>query len=791
MNPKRKNILHKIVATGLAAATLLSTTITAFADYRDTGMWNKNGGTAFSESNGNTYYRQQEGGMGVYVPYNLKNDHNDEIIKKMFTGLFNIYKNDIGDSYPTAGFLYNTSMTAGGKAGKYFIKTVAFEPYDRTYESVPASVDIGQDYGVEFRYAGVMINKEGTNGQVTTNPGFPSDTVRESGNNYVYKYPIYANQAATVTMQSNAENRGKDDKVPWSWIFWLDEYQGGNGIPANTRTEYNRDADKAKATFEAWADRTQSGKWYKEEYEQDPGLASPGDWWQTANQKFRIDGDIDEGQSVVISIVYQDPDKHKWYRSYQIPQPFEKNVAPEKIQILSQNDTVIDYSEKYWNNPSALDGITQGEANVKNSGNAVTLTKGEVYKINVGLAYFTKEDETTTSTRSDGLIVRICDRNNPSKVYKEYYAQNTLSLINPSSDEQVALDLNSSNAAIGTPAMVVGTGGTEEVYYYTGIAPYLVPELIIDDTIPISGSIYAYAADHFSQNGDNEVVTDDMIKIDYTVTEGGGGGVNPQDPAPGDMNIGQREYRALHHRVTEDVPTGEVDEAGNEITEEVDFEYVTDFGTYDTPGAAGEGEAVGEWEGFPGNDNGRNYYIDEDSWWEYDQEWPDQIADLEWKCWIEKNGEYDPSGTFTRSELNNNPFDLGFTISRNRGDETVNNPTLKLNIYGVSPDTGEDGELIAQYTNQSVVGNSIPSYTETSAYYKNVLVDGACDEYYPFIRVEAQIDTDIHGESGIYGATAVNPYNNGWQDEHDSVTRTFQAEPEFFLFFQNFLNKIV
>lgn len=770
MNPKRKKNIYRVVAAGLAALTLVSAAVPAFADFRDAGTWNVDKGKAYSWKNGKTYYQHTESGMGVYVPFDVRSDHGTVIIDKMFTGLFDIYRTGEGKHYESAGFKYNTNKTAGGKPGKYFIKTVAFEPFERTYESIPASVDIDAGYNVEFRYAGVMVDPKRSTGSVVNNPGFPSDTIEESGNYAVYRYPTYSNQGAIQALKANVEKRGTDDYVEYEWMKDLGTWKGNSGIPSNEPSVYNQDETIVEATFEEWARTTAIGAKYKEEF-----LHTDQKWWNVANKKFRIDGDITQGQSVVLSIVYELGGT--WYRTYQIPQPFKKNVAPEKIQILSQNDTVVDYSEKDWHEPSALDGVVQGSANVKNGGSAVTLTKGDVYKINVGLAYFSKELEETTSSRSGGIIVKICDRNNPSKVYKEYYAQNTLSLVNPSSEEQVALDLKSSTLGINTPAMVTSSDRTE-TYYYTGIAPYLVPEFIVDDSVPVSGSIYAYAADQFSLNGDNEVVTDDMIKIDYTVTEGGGGGVDPQDPAPGDMNIGQREYRALHHRVTEDVPTGEVDEAGNEITEEVDFEYVTDFGTYDTPGAAGEGEAVGEWEGFPGNDNGRNYYIDEDSWWEYDQEWPDQIADLEWKCWIEKNGEYDPSGTFTRSELNNNPFDLGFTISRNRGEETVNNPTLKLNIYGVSPDTGEDGELIAQYTNQSVVGNSIPSYTETSAYYKDVLVDGACDEYYPFIRVEAQIDTDIHGESGIYGATAVNPYNNGWQDEHDSVTRTFQAEPD-------------
>ena len=777
MNPRKKKNIYRVAALGLAILTLASTTMPAFADYRDAGVWSKTGGFYTSNKSSYTYYQQQEGGMSVVVPYSPLRDIGQDVIKKMFTGLFDIYKSGVGSHYSSAGFKYNTSLTAGGNPGKYYIKTVAFEPYERSYESIPASVDIGEKYGVEFRYAGAMVDPDRGTGVVVNNPGFPSDVVESSGSYPVYRYPLYSNQGKTETMMSNVEKRGTDDYIPHSWMKDLGTWKGSSGIPSNQPTAYNSDDTTAKATFEEWAKTTEIGAKYKAEYEQDQSLASPSDWWKTANKKFRIDGNILRGQSVVLSIVYNDPSGATWYRTYQIPQPFDKNVAPEKIQILTQNDTVVDYSQKQWTTVSALDGILQGDANVKNAGNAVKLTKGEAYKINIGLAYYTKEEENTVSLRSGGITVKITDRNNPSKVYKEFTAQTATSLVNPTSDESAALD--PSGSEIGTPAYVTASTRSAEVLYHTGIAPYLVPEFIIDDSIPVSGSIYAYATEQFSLNGDNGVITDDMIKIDYTlVDEAPNPDTNPES-APGDMNIGRREYRRLHHMVTEEVPTGEVDEVtGEEITEMVDFEYVTDFGTYDTPGAAGEGDPVGEWSGLPDVGDGWNYAIDSESWWEYASEWPDQIEDLDWKCWLIKDGEYDPSGTFTRSELNDNPFDLGFTISRNRGETTVQNPTLELNIYGVSPDTGEDGELIAQYSELPVTGNTISSYTETDAYYRNILIDGACDEYYPFVRVEAKIDTDIHGESGIYGATAVHPYNNGWEDAHDTVVRTFQAEPD-------------
>ena len=128
MNPKKKTI-YRVVAAGLAALTLVSAAVPAFADFRDAGTWNLDKGKAYSWKNGKTYYQHTESGMGVYVPFDVRSDHGTTIIDKMFNNLFDIYKTGEGKHYESAGFKYNTNKTAGGKPGRYFIKTVAFEPY--------------------------------------------------------------------------------------------------------------------------------------------------------------------------------------------------------------------------------------------------------------------------------------------------------------------------------------------------------------------------------------------------------------------------------------------------------------------------------------------------------------------------------------------------------------------------------------------------------------------------------------------------------------------------------------
>lgn len=779
---RNKKILYKVIAATLAALTLASSTASAYADYRDAGSFipSTDGAFFISSENGQRYYQHNEGGYMVAVPYNSEYQKGKQVANQMFTYLFDIYKSGIGQNYEPAGFKYTGLGTIAGVQTKYFTKSIAFEPYLRSLESIPATSDIGQKHNVEFRYAGVLINPSnaGSNNYVVNNPGFPLDVLREMGANDEGASPVYQYAARGAseekTMYANVGANLENNYLYYKWMKPLGTWSGTAGVPSNAATVYNLDYDTMKQTFETWAERSAIGQIYKEEYEQtDPN------WWNIANKVFRIDGDIKNDQSVIISAVYE-VDNHVYYRSYAIPQPYTKNVIPAVVQILNQNDVVLDSSRKMWTNiEDPYNGVPGMVTNEQNDGQPVKLTKGETYKINLGLAYFTEESEASLTDQSTTVPVEITTRGNVEDVQKTMRANASTTLVNPSTMEDMALNNKTSGGINPKTRVSPASADGETVDYGVGMAPYMIAEFIVDDSIPKTGTIQVTVPSVYATNGDDQVASDNVIEISYTVEdEAPNPDTNPES-APGDMNIGRREYRRLHHMVTEEVPTGEVDEVtGEEITEMVDFEYVTDFGWYDSPSDAGEGDPAGEWSGLPDVGDGWNYAIDSESWWEYASEWPDQIEDLDWKCWLIKDGEYDPSGTFTRSELNDNPFDLGFTISRNRGETTVQNPTLELNIYGVSPDTGEDGELIAQYSDQSVTGNTISSYTETDAYYRNILIDGACDEYYPFVRVEAKIDTDVHGESGIYGATAVHPYNNGWEDAHDTVVRTFQAEPD-------------
>ena len=118
MNHNKKKTIYRVAALGLAILTLASNTVSAYADYRDAGKWSITGGIATSNKSSYTYYQQQEGGMSVVVPYSPLRDVGQDVIKKMFTGLFDIYKSGVGSHYSSAGFKYNTSLTAGGNPGR-------------------------------------------------------------------------------------------------------------------------------------------------------------------------------------------------------------------------------------------------------------------------------------------------------------------------------------------------------------------------------------------------------------------------------------------------------------------------------------------------------------------------------------------------------------------------------------------------------------------------------------------------------------------------------------------------
>ena len=100
-----------------------------------------------------------------------------------------------------------------------------------------------------------------------------------------------------------------------------------------------------------------------------------------------------------------------------------------------------------------------------------------------------------------------------------------------------------------------------------------------------------------------------------------------------------------------DPTTGEKVETGEYEKKKVDYEYVTDYGWYDTYASSPDGKQARLWDGVP-EASGSIYPIDDHSWWEYDQQWPDQSADAYYKIWLTKAGDsWSPSDeTYYRSE---------------------------------------------------------------------------------------------------------------------------------------------
>ena len=784
----------KRAVAGLLTAIFLTQPVMAATDYRDAGIFSQEKGIYFS---GNSKYRSQnEGGFTVYVPY----DHNmpgQEIFKYMFVKLFNIYKSGVGSHYASAGARFHAPAgytNIGGVNTSYFVKSVAAN----NGNSIPATSDLHDfvsDYNVEFRYSGVMIDVGNTNrGTVVTNPTFPSDFASSSSSGGAARlYNQYKKDQQTVAGQVTMYGGpGADYVIPWEQL--KKNYPGGSGIPSNiaSASPYYK---LAQETFEKWAEITEIGAKYKQAYAQNPGGV---EWWNYLKDYLRIDGDYRKG-SVLLTAVYNNGSLK--YNTYYIPYPVEANTIVSKINVLDENGNLLDYSERPVEFDDACGGADGFYKNQGTSGKAagqpVTLERGKTYQVEFGLTFASFSKKTSTTEKASAAAaadIRVFSKVKDiaeTDPFKSYGSSISSSMQNMNSMERTMLNTNTSGGiqTKTSHTAAYAAGGSES--YHLGMAAYKNPAFTVDETFPDNGVIRIAVPEIYDQNGDNCYRNDDYLDLEYTLT-----GVQPELPneeigaSYGDMNLGQREYRRLHYKVTEMVDNPDapiLDDEGNETGEYEqmpwDFEYISEYGTWESEGAARNGDKAGDWPGVPEAD-GDNYPISEDAWWEYDQQWPDQSEDAYYKIWLTKNGDSWSKNNedYYRSETADYPFTLGFSTSRSRSHDTLPvNPHLIVSVYGISPETDSDGELIETF---NVIGRPVTPYTYSENNYIYLTNNYIAERYktaksanddYPFIRVEAQIDKNYHGESGIYGDAAASPYHNGWQDAHDHYERTFEA----------------
>ncbi|MBQ6856169.1 MAG: hypothetical protein IJO13_03605, partial [Lachnospiraceae bacterium] len=359
-----------------------------------------------------------------------------------------------------------------------------------------------------------------------------------------------------------------------------------------------------------------------------------------------------------------------------------------------------------------------------------------------------------------------------------------------------------------------------DTFYYNSAA-FTNISFTIEEGMPQVGYLVLKVPNAFSENLDNDIIADDRIILPYAIAE------PPEDdpcrehpencivePAYGDLNLGMPEYRDLHyiaqHTEIPEEEEGEGGESGSDAesgtTEGEEKEPIitileksSGYGYYkdvsstpiervqenDTPATP---DRINIWDAGSASDvSDSEDEVLSDPWWEYDSSggiWPNQLEDLENKCWLlDANGGWNQSGEFLRSKSGENSFGFGFRVSRSRGEGTLPGATLETEIYGVSPDTGDDGILLTEYTDggnrfKTLRTGSIGVYEYADVKYQGIVSSEAINgiEDFPYIRVITRISEDVHGESGFHTSTFKAPAENSWQEEHDTVDRTFACE---------------
>lgn len=673
-----KHKFVKIFTPIVIGLSILASSAPAFAaDYRDAGVFNKEKGVYVSSKySGVTYQQQNEGGFNVYIPYTAFMTGQDRF-RRMFTNLFNIYNSGIGETYNKAAMRWNAPLyaNAGGVETQYFVKKISTTDNDRKSAMATSNLgDFSPTYNVEFRYAGIAIDTRDTNkGTVVTNPTYASDWIQEAsvaGSKGEDKtYYIYNKDGTEKTGYPLKLIATDDVKHPDTLI---ENWSGASGVPSNIPTQ-SPYYGTAKKVFETWAERSEIGAKWKAAYE-NYAPAYGMEWWQLLQKYMRIDGDVDT-QSVTMTIVYRDTkdNGHIRYKTYYIPRPVENNVVAYRIQLLDDKDEILDKSERPLE--KVTDAFGGADATDKNSitNGRVKLKVGKTYKAELGMLYASTSSHHSKTNKSDENArpqIQVWSDVSSGETggaetgsFKEFGSNNTSSIEGLNALEEDWMDPTTTGTLNATGEYFV-LGDTQNLTYLVGMSGYNVIAFTVDAAFPQKGHLKFIVPQVYTDNGDNEYVGDDTIELDYELD--GSSEEKEPDPNPelyGDMNLGQREYRSLHYKktveeddtdkpiMTTDPTTGEQVETGEYEKKMVDYEYATDFGWYDSYASSPDGEKVGEWNGVP-EASGSIYPIDDHSWWEYDQQWPDQSADAYYKIWLTKAGDsWSPSDeTYYRSE---------------------------------------------------------------------------------------------------------------------------------------------
>lgn len=338
---------------------------------------------------------------------------------------------------------------------------------------------------------------------------------------------------------------------------------------------------------------------------------------------------------------------------------------------------------------------------------------------------------------------------------------------------------------------------------------------MLQDSDPQTGYICFKLGDGWNDGtcDDNDIPEDDCLYLRYSK------GITPviTDQTPvgnlGDMNLGKQEMRRLHwveeRPAEEDEGEGEGDSdstSGEKEEKEPVYVHMTsNWGIYDSVDAAKADastsvESAPEWDEsdvppMDSADGSGSYWSagENNCFWEYARVY-DSSESAKDKIWL--NGDAGER-QYIRSELDSVPFTVKTVISNSRGNKQgVKTPTVSWRIYGISPDTDEEGVLLRQFnetTDQNLDGGAevfkgvaaaLGEYETSEAESKEKVMNsdgsgamGDHDTYWPKIRVVADVSEDVHGESGYTGLENRSPYENALHSS-DHTEYTFEAESD-------------
>lgn len=799
---------------GTLAAVLMLPGIAAFDAKAEKLAFTRSGEVL--TNGGDIYWPNSMGGAKAYIPINLSaRTKNRQAVAHAMLNLPGMQTGQ-GTLANQAAFRYTGFSAYEGSGSQYLVKYAMAKTtaYGGTRWILP-SIDVGDSKRITFRYAGMVINGDDKSGKdrvpviAGTNPFFPADTVSTSSSAGAADQPTvyYSNtskdgskvwEGKTETAYGTAGGVYQLSNIYTNGMYNTSFKQAVGNVKTNKASLINGDETLAKMAFEAWLNSTDGyGQAYKDMAEDwIKQNNSSMQWWQVLNMFFQINGNPnDPNQSLYFYMINGKQTGGTRYCTYTIVGEIAKNTSPTLFAIKN-NETGEILAESYRpaDSTTSTDGSTSDVM-----GPTVKLIPGEHYTVEGIMTFYSLNGGSSSASRGiQFYTIGSSDKEDP--VYLDSAVMQPVSSLPDSAAlvHKSSTDGKSSGTISTSKYNIANDEYSGDSYDYGGAAfantDFTVTEKMVENQ---TGYLVIAVTNASSEAGDNECQSDDTLYIRYIIGDNPDHDMEIGGEATGDLNLGMPEYRSLHYLTEEEVEkedkgdgsgsdSGDTGDTGEpEEPEKKTYEVSSDYGYYQS-----SSQANGNLQGKKENDTPKNpndndiWKADEvgdsvgDPWWEYtERQWPDQSEDLENKCWLtDASGTWNQDGEFMRSFSGENQFGFGFRVSRSRGKEnsTLNAAYVNVQIYGVSPDTGDDGVLLSEKT---VNTGALGVYSYGDAFLSGIVSSKAINgiEDFPRIRVAAQI-SDKHGESGYFNNVFKAPAENSWEDAHDTVDRTFECE---------------